>query len=111
MPNKLVRMGIWLILAILGLTTTGHQPVFAQLAAPQAPSAPPDIVVDEPLLDWTIGNSMLYRAIDVPPARVSLPPAQQEPKTPICCAGCLSMGVPDAHWIPRSILIVAITNI
>ena len=49
----------------------------AQMAEPQAPSATPELVIDESLMDWTIGGSMLYWGDYCPRDRTSLRPTPE----------------------------------
>lgn len=61
MTKKFVRLSALLVLAMFSLIVTSK----SLLAAPQ--NQPPDTVVDEPLVDWTIGGSMLYWGDRCPP--------------------------------------------
>ncbi len=67
MTKRIARLGTWLLVAMFGLILMANAPVYARQAVPQSPSATPDIVVDESLMDWTIGGSMLYWGDRCPP--------------------------------------------
>ena len=66
MATRSVRMSIGLVLVVFGLFLMVGEQAHAQMAEPQASSASPDAVVDESLMDWTTGGSMLYWGDNVP---------------------------------------------